>query len=67
MDDIAGRTRPLAHIQRQSLIDVPARMTALAAGIPAVNLGERAPVPIGFVFQLADELTPADIADRFGK
>src|SRR6185312_15638204 len=37
---------------------------ALAAGIPLVNTDEGAPVPGGFVLQLAYELTPADIVNR---
>ncbi len=40
-------------------------MTGLRRGIEAVNLEQGASVPLGFVFQLTDELTPADITDRF--
>jgi hypothetical protein len=36
-------------------------------GVPLVDFHQRAPVPTGFVVQLAHELTPADVADGFGK
>ena len=44
---------------------MPARMTPLATGIPPVNLDQGAPVPGGFVLQLANELAPADIVNGF--
>src|SRR5690242_10462342 len=42
---------------------MPARMTPLTAGIPTINFDQSTPVPRSFVFQLADELPPADIVN----
>src|SRR5215467_3045397 len=38
---------------------------SLATGIPLVNLDKGAPIPGRFVVQLAHELPPADIMNRF--
>src|SRR6266516_3399448 len=46
---------------------MPACTTGLRRRIEAVDLHQRAPVPFGFVFQLADELAPTDIIDSLGK
>src|ERR1700676_2360619 len=46
-------------------------MLAVRAGFrrgeEAVNLDQGSSVPLAFVFQLADELSPSDIADGFRK
>ena len=46
-------------------------MLAVRAGFrgreEAVYLDQSASIPLGFVFQLADKLSPSDIADGFGK
>jgi predicted O-methyltransferase YrrM len=65
--DAAFRAGPLAHVQWQGVEHMPAGVTAFGTGIPTVNLDQRAPVPRGFVFQLAHQLTPARIADSFGE
>ena len=41
------------------------RAAAFAAGIPLVNRDEGTPIPGGFVLQLTDKFSPADIVDRF--
>jgi hypothetical protein len=41
--------------------------TGLARRGPTVNLDQGSSVPLGFVFQLPDELTPTDITDSFRK
>src|SRR5215813_78632 len=46
---------------------MPADVAPLAAGIPTVHLDECAPVPVGFVFQLADELPPANFVNGLGQ
>ncbi len=40
-------------------------MTGLRRGIEAVNLDQGASVPLGFVFQLTNELTPTHVTDGF--
>jgi hypothetical protein len=44
-------------------------MLAIATGFrrwaPPINLDQGASIPLGFVFQLTDELTPSHITDRF--
>ena len=42
-------------------------MTGLRRGIEAVNLDQGSSVPLGFVFQLPDELTPSHITDRLSQ
>src|SRR5258708_35087329 len=44
-----------------------ASMTGFRRRIEPINFDEYAPVPLGFVFKLADKLTPSDIRDRLGK
>ncbi len=46
---------------------MPTVMTAFGRGVELVDLDEGSSVPLGFVFQLADELTPAHITDGFSK
>ncbi len=41
--------------------------TRFLGWVPLVDFYQRAPIPTGFVVQLAHELTPADVADGFGK
>lgn len=42
---------------------MPTVGTAFGRRVPPVDLDEGAPIPAGFVFQLAHELAPSDIAD----
>src|SRR5438045_8980608 len=42
-----------------------AGMTGFARGEEAINLDPSSSVPLGFVFQLSDELAPSHIADSF--
>jgi len=46
---------------------MPTGMTTFRAGVELVNLDERAPIPVGFIFQLTDEFTPAHVTNGFGK
>jgi hypothetical protein len=39
----------------------------LEDGVELVNLDKDSSIPVGFVFQLSNELTPAYITDGFGK
>jgi hypothetical protein len=41
--------------------------TGLRRGIEPIDLDQGSSIPLGFIFQLADELAPAYIADRFGE
>jgi hypothetical protein len=45
---------------------MPTCMTALGGGGELVNLDQGAPIPASFVLQLADELTPPNVADGTG-
>jgi ABC-type multidrug transport system ATPase subunit len=60
-------TDPLPHIQRERFQDLSARRARLGGRKEAINLDESPPVPVGFVLQLAHELSPSHIADGFGK
>ena len=42
-------------------------MAGFRRGIPLINLDQHSSVPLRFVFQLSDKLTPSHIADRFCK
>src|SRR2546427_5804484 len=42
-------------------------MTGLRRRVPTVNLDQGSSVPVGFVLQLPDELTPADITDSLSQ
>ena len=44
-----------------------AAMAGVRRGIPLINLDQHSSVPLGFVFQLPDKLTPSYITDRFCK
>src|SRR5215469_5953496 len=41
--------------------------TPLGTGVPAIDRNPRAPIPAGFVFQLAQQFSPAHIGDGFGQ
>ncbi len=44
-----------------------ASTTGLRGWIEPINLDQDSSIPLGFVFQLADQFTPSDIANRFCK
>ena len=44
-----------------------AGMTGLRRGVPTVNLDQASSVPVGFVFQLSDKLTPSYVADSLSQ
>ena len=44
-----------------------AAMAGFRRGIPLINLDQHSSIPLGFVFQLPDKLTPSYITDRFCK
>ncbi|GAP96935.1 hypothetical protein NIES2104_34820 [Leptolyngbya sp. NIES-2104] len=58
---------PLTNIQRQLFNDVPTVATSLRTRKPAVNLDQRATIPIALVFELFDQLSPTCVTDREGK
>ena len=60
-------TDPLPHSQIKIGKDMFTDRARFRGGVPLVDFHQRAPVPSGFVVQLAHELTPADVADGFGK
>jgi hypothetical protein len=63
MADATIRAAPLAHLQRQCVVDVSAGMAPLRTGVPAINPDQRAPIPVRFVLQLPDQLAPPHVAD----
>src|SRR5262249_13830341 len=65
--DPALWTRPLPYIKWQRVEDVPTGMAALGTGIPAVDPDQGPPVPVRFVFQLADQLAPAHVTHALGQ
>jgi|SRR5260370_4203275 len=44
-----------------------AGMTGLRRWVPLIDLDQGSSVPLGFVFQLTDKLTPSDILNSFSK
>jgi len=44
-----------------------ARMTGFRRWVPLIDLDQSSSVPFGFIFQLANKLTPSDITDCLGK
>ena len=46
---------------------MPTGATRLAGRVPAINLDQAAPIPLGLVFQLPHELAPTHISDGLGK
>src|SRR5436305_15131473 len=65
MANAACLTRPLTHIQRERLQNMPTSTTRLRGRVPSLYLDEGASIPLGFVFQLSDEATPTHIRDGF--
>ena len=59
----AIRAIPLANIQRFASGVLTARGAGLAGRVPAVEYGERAPVPFALVFEHASELAPPGVGD----
>src|SRR6056297_1476290 len=64
---VAPLAGPAAHAEGHLVCDVPADAAPLRGGEPAVHLHERAPVPLGFVFELADDLAPTRPGDGAGE
>ena len=60
-------TDPLPHGQIKIGKDMFADRARFRGGVPLVDFHQRAPIPTGFVVQLAHELPPADVADGFGQ
>src|SRR5712691_3921911 len=63
MLDAALGTCPGTHIKRQGVKNMTTVETALRGGIPLVNLDERSPIPLCFIFELSHKLTPSHIGD----
>lgn len=55
---------PVADVLRHRLHHMPTSRAGFAAREEAIHLHQGAPIPAGFVFQLANQLTPARISDR---
>ncbi len=58
---------PFTYVQRKRIEDMLADTTGLRRGIEPIDLDQGPSIPLGFIFQLADEFAPAHIADRFGE
>ncbi len=67
MGHVTLRTLPETDIQLKGVKDMTTTVATLRRGIELVDLDKGTPVPGGFVFQLADELPPSHVTDRFGK
>jgi hypothetical protein len=67
MPDTTLWADPPAHIQREVFHDVLAFIACFTRWIPPIDLGEGSSVPLRFVFQLTDELTPSNIRYGFGE
>ena len=67
MGRVTLRTLPETDIQIKGVKDMTTLVATLRRGIELVDLDKGTPVPGGFVFQLADELTPSHVTNGFGK
>src|SRR6266487_340194 len=67
MDYPTFGTCPDTHIKRKGSKHMTIIEAALRGGVELVNPDKGSAIPLGFVFQLAHELTPSHIANRFGK
>src|SRR6266852_4861521 len=67
MLDAALGTCPGTDIKRQGVKHVTTVETTLRGRIPLVNLDERSPIPLSFVFELTHKLTPSHIRDSLRK
>ena len=67
MDDPTFGTCPDTHIKRKGIKHMTTIEAALRGGVELVNPDKGSAIPLGFVFQLAHELTPSHITNRFGK
>ena len=67
MPDTTLWADPFTHIKGKVFHDMLAFMAGFTGGIPTIDLGEGSSVPLGFVFQLADKLTPSDITNGLGQ
>src|SRR5260370_9282669 len=65
MPDAALWAHPFTHIQRKIFHDMLTIMACFTRWIPTVDFDESSSVPLRFILQLADKLTPSDITDRF--
>ena len=60
----AAGAAPVADAFRHRFHHMATRRAGLAAREKAIHLYKGAPIPVGLVFQLADQLTPRRIGDR---
>src|SRR5712691_11704883 len=67
MLDAALGKCPGTDIKRQGVKHMTTVETTLRGRIPLVNLDERSPVPLSFVFELTHKLTPSHIRDSLRK
>src|SRR5579859_439802 len=65
MPDTALWADPFTHVKWEVFYHMFAVMTGFTGGIPAINFDEGSSIPLAFVFQLADKLTPSHITDSF--
>ncbi len=67
MVDATLGASPGALLKRKGFKDMATVKAAFGRGKERVNLDERSAVPGGFVFQLTDELPPANVMDGLGQ
>ncbi len=61
------RTFPRANIQRHFIFDVTARAASFGAWEPSVNLDKSSTIPLAFVSKLADNFSPASVANALSQ
>lgn len=61
--DATSRTVPFTNIQRQLAHNMPTVPTPFRAREPAVDSCHSSPIPVRFIAQLTDKLTPSRITD----
>lgn len=67
MGGLTFRTDPETDIEIKGVKKMSTVVTAFGRGVVLVNLDQRASIPVSLVRQLADELPPTNVTDRFGK
>src|SRR5260370_28888620 len=65
MEGVTLWTHPEPDIEREGVKNMPTVGTALGGRIPLVNLDEGASIPLRFIFQLTDKLTPTYVTKGF--
>ncbi len=67
MEAVTLWTQPEPFIKRKRVENMSTLVASLRRWIELVNLDKRASIPVGFIFQLADELAPSHVGYRLGQ